>query len=68
VESVMIQRRLMEAMLIDFEADVEIAGLMKEISCIINNAASFQMRYLNAIENIVNNEKANVIILKTNLV
>lgn len=42
-------------MLIDFRADVETGKLIKEISRIIDSKASFQIRYLKTVENIINN-------------
>lgn len=57
----------METMIIDFRADVQAGLLFKEISEIINNKASFQIRYLKFIEEIINNGNENIIILKTSL-
>lgn len=67
LESVMIERRKMEAMLIELQADVETGCLMKEISLLVNNAASFQIRYLNTVENIISNQNENVLMLNSNL-
>lgn len=67
LESVMIERRKMEAMLIELQADVETGSLMKEISLLVNNTASFQIRYLNTVENIISNQNENVLMLNSNL-
>jgi regulator of protease activity HflC (stomatin/prohibitin superfamily) len=60
-------KRINEAQIINFKAEVECSKLIKEVSMIINNEASFQMRYLNAVSEIINNGNNNTIIIKTSL-
>jgi hypothetical protein len=64
---VVIKRRQAEAMMIDFQADVETGRLIKEMSEISNSPAFFQIRYLKAVEKIINNGAENVVFLKTSL-
>jgi hypothetical protein len=54
-------------MIINFKAEVECGKLIKEIADIINNQASFQIRYLNMIEAIIANGQENVIFMKTSM-
>jgi hypothetical protein len=48
-------RRESESLLINFRAEVECGRLIKEVSEIINNKASYQLRYLNMVQNILLN-------------
>ncbi len=67
IESVIIKKKGVEAMLIEFRGDVEIGKLTREIARIIDNEASFQIRYLKTLENIINNGSENTVILPMQL-
>lgn len=47
------QRRTNESMLVDFQADVEVGMLIKEMAEIMSTRSAFQIRYLKAIEHII---------------
>ena len=54
LQSAAIQKRLSEATIISAKADVESAKMLKETSEILNSSSAMQIRYLEAIQNIVN--------------
>lgn len=66
MEQVAMQRRTNESMLIDFQADVEVGMLIKEMAEIMSTRSAFQIRYLKAIEHIIENGSENIVILKAN--
>ena len=45
----------MEAMLISYKSDVEVAKLLQEVSQILDSKSAFQIRYLDMIGNIITN-------------
>lgn len=47
------QKRLAQATIISAKADVEAAKLLKETSEILNSSSAMQIRYLEAVQNIV---------------
>lgn len=64
MEQVAMQRRTNESMLIDFQADVEVGLLMKEMAAIMSTRSAFQIRYLKAIEHIIENGSENIVVLR----
>lgn len=55
-------------MIINCKAEVQCGKLIKEISEIINNEASFQIRYLNMVEGILSNPaQQSVVLIKTSM-
>ena len=67
LEKVTVTKKATQAMLIRFKAQVECGKLIREISTIIDNPASYQIRFLAAIENIAAVGGNNLLIIKTNL-
>lgn len=69
LQSVAVARRTKEAMLISYQVQSQCALLYKELNSNPGGKASFQVRYLNAIDNIISQtlDKENVIFLKTTL-
>lgn len=68
LEAVTETKRRSEAMIINNKAEVECGKLIKEISEIINNEASFQIRYLNMVEAILSNPaQESVVLVKTSM-
>lgn len=66
MEQVAMQRRTNESMLIDFQADVEVGKLIKEMAEIMDTSSAFQIRYLKAIEHIIENGSENIVVLRAN--
>lgn len=66
MQSAAIQKRVSEAQIISAKADVEAAKLLKETSEILNSKSAMQIRYLEALQNIItsNNSKTMFVSLK----
>lgn len=58
---------MMEAQIINYQAQVEIGKLIKEVSEILSTKAAFQIRYLDTIGTIINRNPNTVIMLRTSL-
>ena len=66
MQSAAIQKRVSEATIISAQADVEAAKMLKETSEILNSQSAMQIRYLEAIQNIIgsSNSKTMFVSLK----
>ena len=66
MQSAAIQKRVSEANIISAKADVEAAKMLKETSEILNSKSAMQIRYLEALQNIItsNNSKTMFVSLK----
>ena len=53
LQAAAVQKRLAQATIISAKADVEAAKLLKETSEILNSSSAMQIRYLEAVQNIV---------------
>jgi erythrocyte band 7 integral membrane protein len=58
VQSAAIQKRVSEATIISAKADVEAAKLLKETSEILNSQSAMQIRYLEAVQNIISSQNS----------
>ncbi len=58
---------MMEAQIINYTAQVQVGKLIKEMSEILSTKAAFQIRYLDAIGQIIQNNNNTVIMIKTQL-
>ena len=66
LQSAAIQKRVSEANIISAKADVEAAKMLKETSEILNSQSAMQIRYLEAVQNIISsgNQKTMFVSLK----
>lgn len=58
LQSAAIQKRVSEANIISAKADVEAAKMLKETSEILNSQSAMQIRYLEALQNIISSDNS----------
>lgn len=57
----------MEAQIINYQAQVEVGKLIKEVAQILATKTAFQIRYLDTIGAIINRNPNSVIMIKTSI-